>query len=193
MPASFRRGCCFLTALVLLAAVPAAAQDRDFAPVTDAMLQDPDPADWLNWRRTLDGWGYSPLDEIDRDNVHRLQLAWAWPMAPGVNQATPLVHDGVMYLPSPGNVVQAVDAVTGDRIWQYDRDLSAMVDTVLSPRSRSIAIYGDKVYLNTADATSLHSTPARARWRGTTRWPTTRSATATRAVPSWPTGRSSPA
>ena len=153
MPARFRRGRNLVAALVLIAAgPPAGAQDRDIAPVTDAMLQNPDPADWLNWRRTLDGWGYSPLDEIDRDNVHRLQLAWAWPMAPGVNQPTPLVHDGVMYLPSPGNVVQAVDAVTGDRIWQYERDLSAMVDTVLSPRSRSIAIYGDKVYLNAADA-----------------------------------------
>src|SRR5690606_14605705 len=38
-------------------------------PVTDEMLRDPDPADWLMWRRTLDGWGYSPLDQIDRENV----------------------------------------------------------------------------------------------------------------------------
>ena len=45
-------------------------------PVTDATLQNPDPGDWLNWRRTLDGWGYSPLDEIDRTNVGELQLAW---------------------------------------------------------------------------------------------------------------------
>ena len=81
------------------------------------MLQDPDPADWLNWRRTLDGWGYSPLDQIDRGNAHRLQLAWAWSMPPGVNQTTPLVHGGVMYIGGPANVVQAVDAATGDRIW----------------------------------------------------------------------------
>ena len=153
MSVRFRRGFHVVAALVMIAAAaPAAAQDREFEPVTDAMLQDPDPADWLNWRRTLDGWGYSPLDQIDRNNAHRLQLAWAWPMAPGVNQPTPLVHDGVMYLPSPGNVVQAVDAVTGDRIWEYRRDLSEMVDTVLSARSRSIAIYGDKIYLNAADA-----------------------------------------
>ena len=93
---------------------PATAQDRDFEPVTDAMLADPDPADWLHWRRTLDGWGYSPLDQIDRGNVHQLGLAWSWTMAPGIAQATPLVYDGVMYLPSPLNVVQALDAVTGD-------------------------------------------------------------------------------
>ena len=77
-----------LAAILLLAPValsvgPAAAgaQERNIEPVTDAMLQDPDPADWLNWRRTLDGWGYSPLDQIDRDNVHELQLVWGWPLA----------------------------------------------------------------------------------------------------------------
>ena len=67
--------------LVTAGSAGALAQDRDVAPVTDAMLQNPDPADWLNWRRTLDGWGYSPLDQIDRDNVHQLQLVWAWQMA----------------------------------------------------------------------------------------------------------------
>ena len=157
MHTGFHRGSRVGAAVVLVAAVglsvaPAAAQDRGFAPVTDAMLQDPDPADWLNWRRTLDGWGYSPLDQIDRGNVHRLQLAWAWSMAAGVNQPTPLVYDGVMYLAGAANVVQAVDAATGDRLWEYRRDLSGMVESVLRPRSRSIAIYGDKVYLNAADA-----------------------------------------
>ena len=116
------------------------------------MLQDPDPADWLNWRRTLDGWGYSPLDQIHRENVHRLQLVWSWQMNTGANQPTPLVHDGVMYLANPANVVQALNAATGDRMWEYRRDLDDMVESVLAPRSRSIAIYGDKVYLNAADA-----------------------------------------
>ena len=129
--------------LVLAQITGAAAQERDLAPVTDAMLQNPDPADWLNWRRTLDGWGYSPLDQIDRENVHRLQLVWGWQMNAGANQTTPLVHDGVMYLANPANVVQALDAVTGDRLWEYRRDLDAMVESVLAPRSRSIAIYGD--------------------------------------------------
>ena len=161
MHTGFRPGRRFLAAVVLAATAaaaliagptPAAAQERDFAPVTDAMLQNPDPADWLNWRRTLDGWGYSPLDQIDRGNVHRLQLAWAWSMPAGVSQPTPLVYDGVMYVTGAANIVQAVDAATGDRIWEYRHDLSAMVETVLSPRSRSIAIYGDKVYLNAADA-----------------------------------------
>ena len=138
--------------IVMAGSAGIAGQERDVAPVTDAMLQNPDPADWLNWRRTLDGWGYSPLDQIHRENVHRLQLVWSWQMNTGANQPTPLVHDGVMYLANPANVVQALDAATGDRMWEYRRDLDDMVESVLAPRSRSIAIYGDKVYLNAADA-----------------------------------------
>ena len=45
-------------------------------PVTDEMLWKPSPSDWLSWRRTLDGWGYSPLDQIDRDNVASISLMW---------------------------------------------------------------------------------------------------------------------
>ena len=141
-----------LIVITIVAGGVAAAQDRDFTPVTDAMLQDPDPADWLNWRRTLDGWGYSPLDQINTDNVHQLQLVWAWQLGPGANQTTPLVHDGVMYIANPQNIVQAIDAVTGDRLWQYTREFETEEDGIISRRSRSIAIYGDKIYLNTSDA-----------------------------------------
>ena len=138
--------------LVIMGAGVAPAQDRDFTPVTDAMLANPDPADWLNWRRTFDAWGYSPLDQINTDNVHRLQLVWAWQLGPGASQPTPLVHDGVMYLANPANIVQAVDAVTGDRLWQYDREFENDPNEVVSSRTRSIAIYSDKIYLNTSDA-----------------------------------------
>ena len=142
--------------IVLLGCAAAGAQGRDLTPVTDAMLQDPDPADWLNWRRTLDGWGYSPLDQIDRDNVHQLQLVWGWQLGPGLSQAAPLVHDGVMFIPSPRNIVQAVDAATGDRLWEYRREFEASTDFLdavgAGMRTRSIAIYGDKVFVNTSDA-----------------------------------------
>ena len=136
--------------LLFTAALPAQAQDRDFTPVTDAVLQDPDPADWLNWRRTLDGWGYSPLDQVDRDNVGDLRLVWSWGLEPGVSQTTPIVHDGVMYIANPGNVVQALDARTGDFIWEYRREM----DERLRPAAqlRSLAIYEDLIILNTVDA-----------------------------------------
>ena len=132
------------------------AQDERFRIVTDAMLQEPDPADWLNWRRTLDGWGYSPLDEITTENAEKLQLAWSWGMAEGSQQTTPLIYDGVMYLANPGAIVQALDAATGDLIWEYRRGQQSEHRSVGGPgpgrMHRNIAIYQDKIYLNTSDA-----------------------------------------
>ena len=80
------------------------------------MLHDPDPDDWINWRRTLDGWGYSPLDQIDRDNVGDLRMVWSRALGPRRQQGTPLVRDGVMFMPNPQDVIQAIDAVTGDLV-----------------------------------------------------------------------------
>src|SRR5262245_12073822 len=85
-----------------------------FTPVTDEMLRNPPPGEWLTWRRTLDGQGYSPLNQITRENVHGLRLAWEWAMTGGPSQTTQLVQDGVMYLANPDNLVQARDARTGD-------------------------------------------------------------------------------
>ena len=99
--ARFARVTMLLAALVLAAAGPVAAQDgpeADFVPVTDAMLQSPADGDWLMWRRTLDGWGYSPLDQIDRDNVADLRLVWTRALRPGSQQGTPLAYGGVLYL-----------------------------------------------------------------------------------------------
>ena len=84
-------------ALVVAAEVPGRAQDEDFVPVTDAMLQDPDPADWLMWRRTLDGWGYSPLDSITPENVGDLRMVWSRALMPGTQEGTPLAYRGVLY------------------------------------------------------------------------------------------------
>ena len=96
------------------------AQVKTFRPVTEAMLRNPAAGDWLNWRRTDNAWGYSPLNQITRQNVNQLQLAWSWSMDDtGSQQATPLVYDGVMYLPNPRGVIQALDAATGDLIWEY--------------------------------------------------------------------------
>ncbi|MEO5739674.1 MAG: hypothetical protein ABIS29_03665, partial [Vicinamibacterales bacterium] len=93
--------------------------DRTFRPVTDAMLEKPEPGEWINWRRTYDGTGYSPLDQINKQNVGQLKLAWSWGMPAGQHQPTPLVHDGVMFLPTPGGGAQAVDATNGDFLWEF--------------------------------------------------------------------------
>jgi alcohol dehydrogenase (cytochrome c) len=142
--------------LLSVAAAPLAAQDgaqREVAPVSDAMLADPPDGDWLMWRRTLNHWGYSPLDQINRDNVGDLRMAWSRGMAPGNLESTPLVHDGIMYLPSPKDIVEALDAVTGELIWEYRRDLpDDITDYVqLNDVTRSLAIHEDKIIDVTAD------------------------------------------
>ena len=128
-----------------LAPLPATAQERPFETVTDEVLRSPSDADWLQWRRTYDGWGYSPLDQIDRENVSTLRLAWSRALNPGGVELIPLVYDGVMYIPHPGGVVEAVDASTGDLIWQYRRPPPAEA-RVASGITRNIAIYSDRIY-----------------------------------------------
>lgn len=136
------------------------------SPVTDQMLSHPPAADWLSWRRTLDGQGYSPLDQVNRRNVKKLKLAWALTMKEGSNQATPLVHDGIMYLTSPGNVVQALDAATGDLIWEYDYQYPPESRTLGGP-TRNIAIYRDRIFLATYDAAivALDARTGKQLWR----------------------------
>ena len=135
---------------------PAAAQAqpaRDFVPVTDEMLQDPDPADWPMWRRTLDGWGYSPLDQVNRDNVGELQLAWSRALPQGTQEVTPLAYGGVVYMPTLTDIIQALDATNGDLIWEYRRDLPDDVYEFVGGNSRSmrnIAIY-DRQIINISD------------------------------------------
>ncbi len=80
----------------------------DFVPVTDAMLESPAPADWLSWRRTPDGWGYSPLDQIDRGNVGELRMAWSRGLTAGSQEGTPLAYDGFLYMPNPPPVAPTV-------------------------------------------------------------------------------------
>ncbi len=132
-----------------------AQSTRDVVPVTDAMLRDPAPADWLMWRRTLDGWGYSPLDQINRDNVGELTMVWSRALSRGSQQGTPLVYDGVMYMPNPRDVIQAIEAATGDLIWEYRRarpaDLDEFVAASLSEAKRNIAIYGNLILSTSAD------------------------------------------
>ena len=123
---------------------------HDLTPVTDALLADPPPGDWLSWRRTRNSHGYSPLDQVTRDNVGQLQLSWVLSIREGRHQTTPLVHDGVMFLASPGSVVQAIDALTGEVIWQYRAPLPE--DAPQRAPTRTLALYGDKVFLATADA-----------------------------------------
>jgi alcohol dehydrogenase (cytochrome c) len=125
----------------------------NFATVTDQIIAAPKPEDWLIHRGNYQSWGYSPLDQINKANVRTLQLVWSRAMEPGINQATPLVYNGVMYLGNPADVIQAIDAVSGDLLWEYRHPLppASSFRANHGQRKRSIALYGDYVYTVTWD------------------------------------------
>ena len=107
-------GC--VSVVIAILGLSSVTRAQDFAPVTDQMLLEPDPADWLMVHRTYDFQGFSPLDQIDRSNVDQLQLAWMRAMDEGTQEIRPLVYDGVMYIAHPnGDHIQALDATSGDQ------------------------------------------------------------------------------
>ncbi len=125
---------------------------ENFIPVSDAELQDPPAEEWLNPRQNLSSWGYSPLDQLNTENTHLLELAWVWGMEDGIRtQPTPLVRNGVMFLPNWGSVVQALDAASGELLWEYRRKFGPN-GPVGRGRSRTIAIWEDMIFVATADA-----------------------------------------
>jgi alcohol dehydrogenase (cytochrome c) len=120
----------------------------EMRPVTEAMLQNPLADDWINWRRTRNPLGHSPLAEINRSNVERLQLAWSWSLPSGANMMTPIVHDGVIFALSHGDILQALDATTGELLWSYQQELEA---GYRYDAKKGVAIYDDKVVFATSD------------------------------------------
>ena len=125
---------------------------RQYTPVTAARLKNPEDGNWLMFRRTFDGWGYSPLGEITPANVGRLQPAWS--LATGQiegHEAPPVVNNGVMFVATPGNQLLALEARTGKVLWRYKRPLPEDM-TPLHPTSRGVGLYGDKVYFAAAEA-----------------------------------------
>jgi alcohol dehydrogenase (cytochrome c) len=132
------------------ASAPSALQH--YKPVTADRLLKPGDADWLMVRRTYDGWGYSPLDQITARNVKSLQPEWV--VSTGQlsgHEAAPVVNGGVMFVATPGNQVLALDALSGRILWRYRRPMSA---DVLQPHatSRGVALYGDKVFFAAAES-----------------------------------------
>jgi PQQ-dependent dehydrogenase (methanol/ethanol family) len=121
---------------------------KNYVPVTEAMLRKPDPSDWLMIRGNYHAWDYSPLNQITRDNVQDLRLQWVWAMNEGGNnQTAPIVHNGVLYLNNPSSTLQALNARTGDLIWENRYGGPANASSM-----RGIAIYEDKIFVSTSDA-----------------------------------------
>jgi alcohol dehydrogenase (cytochrome c) len=135
----------------LIPAPPKANPIDKLTPVTDADLQNPAPGEWLTWRRTYDDQGFSPLKQINKLNVAQLRSTWTWSLPSGANEATPLVHDGVIFVHASGDHVQALDAVTGDLLWEYSRQLPKPKTGFLNLVKRNIAIYQTHILLETSD------------------------------------------
>src|SRR5215467_2538779 len=106
---------------VFVASILLAAQVKSFTPVTDQMLLNPSPDDWLMFSRTYDAQRFSPLNQVNKQNVNQLGLAWSRGLGAGTTETIPTVYKGVMYVNVPGGAVQALDATTGDLIWEYQR------------------------------------------------------------------------
>jgi alcohol dehydrogenase (cytochrome c) len=123
-----------------------------YRPVTADRLLKPDDGEWLMIRRTYDGWGYSPLDQITTANVASLQPAWVFATgAANGHEAPPLVNNGVMFVSTPGNQVIAVEAKAGRFLWRYRRPIPEDA-IVLHPINRGVALYADKVFLAASEA-----------------------------------------
>jgi PQQ-dependent dehydrogenase (methanol/ethanol family) len=141
-----------LLGILFLSAI-ASASEAPVTAVSDAVLANPPAQDWLMWRRTLDSWGYSPLSQIGRGNVAQLQLVWTRGLEPGPQEGTPLVRDGVLYFPHPGDLIQAIDAVTGDLLWEHRRQLPPDLDKYINAPliNRNLAIHGTLILDTSAD------------------------------------------
>jgi alcohol dehydrogenase (cytochrome c) len=124
----------------------------NYKPVTAERLTNPADGDWLMFRRTYNGWGYSPLTQITSANAGHLKPVWT--LTTGQlegHQAPPIVNDGVMFVATPGNQVMALNAATGALLWRYKRPIPEDM-LQLHPTSRGVALWGDKVLFAATDA-----------------------------------------
>lgn len=162
---------CLLAAFMLAAVmaagrtIPLLAQAGAFVPVTPAMQADPDPADWLHISRTYNQHRFSPLNQINKGNVAQLRMAWSRGLPVGVQESTPIVYRGVMYVMAPGASIQALDATNGDLIWEYERDYPKGVLNAAA-RGKSLGIYQDMIYFGAPDGflVAIDARTGKLRW-----------------------------
>ncbi len=117
--------------------------------VDDASLEEPPAGDWLSWRRDYSADGFSPLAQIDTRNVDDLRVAWSWTLPTGSSEGVPIVRDGTMFVVGYGDIVQALDAASGDLLWQYTHTLEAGAAPF---HKRGLVLYGERIYLGTSDS-----------------------------------------
>ena len=140
-----------LGASALVSASALAGEITNYSPVTAQRLANPEPGNWMLYRRTYDGQGYSPLDKINAQNVKNLEPVWTF--STGVNEgheAPPIVNNGIMFIATPQAQVIALNAKTGEEIWRYKKELPEDLFQ-LHPTSRGVGLWQDKLFLATTD------------------------------------------
>ena len=133
-----------IAALTLLALVAVRAEDK-FVPVTQKMLENPSPDDWLMYSRTFDAQRFSPLQQITRTNVATLKEAFKVELGNGPHESIPIAYRGVLYVQSPGASIQALNGATGETIWEYKYASGG------SSRAKTLSIFEDMVYYPAPD------------------------------------------
>src|SRR5207249_9478434 len=131
---------------------PMRAVLQNYKPVTADRLKKPEDGDWLMVRRTYDGWGYSPLEQVTTKNVQRLFPVWEFStgMVSG-HEAPPIVNNGVMFVATPGNQVIAIEAKTGKPLWRFRRPFAEGA-IVPHPTTRGLALYANKLFFAVGEA-----------------------------------------
>jgi len=139
------------------------AQSEGFVRVTQKMLENPSPDDWLMYSRTYDAQRYSPLKQITRANVAGLKEVFKKELGNGPHEGIPLVYRGVMYVQLPGAAIQAINAATGETIWEHKRPQG-------SSRAKALSIFDDMVYYMAPDNTvvALDAATGAVRWEAKT-------------------------
>ena len=164
---------CLVGVLVIQAgAARGQSQDQTWEPITEERLLNPEDGDWMNYRRTYDVTGFSPLDQINRDNVGELRLVWAWSMRDNSRWVpTPIVANGLMYVAEGSGRVTAFDVVSGDVAWVHTRSYPEDIEKSQAlGRHRGVSVYGDTIYWGTADAAlvALDARTGEQRWEVST-------------------------
>jgi glucose dehydrogenase len=114
-----------------------------------------EPQSWLTYSGSYNSQQYSPLKQINRENISKLKVAWIYQPSKAVSnlEASPIVADGVMYITEPPSSVTALDVRTGLRLWTWSPTLPEHVVSIgLYATSRGVAILGDSVFIGTADS-----------------------------------------
>jgi PQQ-dependent dehydrogenase (methanol/ethanol family) len=133
--------------LVIATALMSLASHANSQPaaqtVNESNIMNPG-GEWLSHGRTYREQRFSPLDSVNRDNVDELDLVWSFKFdtARGM-EATPIVHDGVIYVSTGWSHVHAIDARSGEELWHYDAKVpkAQLAKTCCGPVNRGVAIW----------------------------------------------------